>query len=428
MKSSTGAKIFIAFLYLLIIPGTLLASTLRISWNNNPEPDLCGYNIYYGTLSGKYEYVLDVGSSVCVDIDGFQEDTVYFIAITAYDFSGNESDFSREVNILIHEDLLGRLLAILNGVLDFIGVGGDTSTDACQYSLGDFSEVGGYIPVNTTGVVRIDYSDVAPAEEFTEGEYLIKDVIIDVDEVLDLATIYPPGTYTYVSLTDRVPEIIDGVFYTSEPGAYLFLVQDMSGGFINFLRISVVDAFCDIDNYLPGADMFLDIASAGISLFLSESALNASVPVGIDCGGASSSAMSALSVNEPYRVVFDIVPYGLVLTEPAQVSVLYDGPGPVVVEVFDEATKQWIELDDVDLYDGVVSFSTTMLGSFKVYTPSSDGDTDGFSYGSSGGGGGCFIDSLQGIRAATYLNSAYIFLAMIMLGRTLLTVSSRKRR
>jgi hypothetical protein len=428
MKSSTGAKISIVVLYLLIIPGTLFASTLRISWNNNPEPDLCGYNIYYGTISGVYEYVLDVGNSICVDIEGFQEDTVYFITVTAYDFSGNESDFSREVSILIHENLLGRLLAILNGVLDFIGVGWDTTSGASQYSLEDFSETEGYVPVNTASVVRIDYSDVAPAEEFTQGDYLIKDVIIDSDEALNLATSYPSGTYTFVPLTDRASEIIDGIFYSSNTGAYLFMVQDMAGGFINILRVSVVDEFCYEADYPPATGTFLPIDSVGISLFLPESALNAPFPIGIDCGGASSSAMSALFVHEPHLVVFNIVPYGLVLMEPAQISVLYDGTGPVVVEVFDEATKQWIELDDVDLYDGVVTFSTTVLGSFKVYTPPPDTDTDGFSYGNSGGGGGCFIDSLQGIRAETHLNSAYIFLAMIMLGATLHTVSSRKRR
>jgi len=424
MKSSYGAMISIGACFFLLISSTLFASTLRISWNNNTEWDLAGYKIYYGSVSGAYGYVLDVGESVCVDIDGVEEDTVYFLSVTAYDDAGNESDFSREVCVYIHRDLLGRLFSIVDGILDFFGIGQDDGADASQRSLAEFLEVGVYLPVSTTNVVQIDDSDVGPLEEFTDGGYIIRDVILDADEPLDLATIYPAGTYTFVSLSERVPEILDGVVYPTEPGAYLLMAQDIAGGFVNILRISVVNAFCDTAEYLPGAETFFDIASAGISLFLPESALNASVPVGIDCGGASSNAMSAVSVRESFRVVFDVVPYGLVLMEPAQISVLYDGVGPVVAEVFDEATKQWVELSDVYLHDGVVTFSTTMLGSFKVYTPPPETGTTGFSYESSSGGGGCFIESVQGIRAA---NCAYIFLAMIVLASTLCRASLRKR-
>jgi hypothetical protein len=305
-----------------------------------------------------------------------------------------------------------------------LGIGQDEGVDARKCSLSEFLETGVYLPVSTTNVVQIDDSDVGPLEEFTDGAYIIRDVILDADAPLDLATIYPAGTYTFVSISERVPEIVDGVVYATEPGAYLFMVQDMTGGFVNILRISVVNTFCDTAEYLPGAETFFDIASAGISLFLPESALNASVPVGIDCGGASSYALSALSVRESYRVVFNVVPYGLVLMEPAEISVLYDGVGPVVAEVFDEATKQWVELSDVYLRDGVVTFSTTMLGSFKVYTPPPETGTTGFSYESSSGGGGCFIESVQGIQATS---GAYIFLAMIVLGATLRRASLRKR-
>jgi|GEM_PF-571608 len=427
MKSSYGAKISIGAGFFLLIYSSLFASTLQISWNDNTEPDLAGYRIYYGSVSGAYGHVLDVGGSVCVEIEGIEEDTVYFFAVTAYDQAGNESDYSREISVLIHEDLLGRLRSIVNGFLDFLGVGEDPVGDARECSLQDFDEEGGHIPATTTSNVTIDDSDVEPAEEFTEGEYIIKDAIIDADGVLDLGRIYPAGTYAFVCLTDRVPEIIDGMVYVSEPGAYMFLVQNTAGAFINILRISVVDTFCDTADYLPGADTLLEIASFGISLFLPESALNAPVPIGIDCGSASSNALSALSMRETSRVVFNIVPYGLVLDEPAQISVPYDGANPAVVEVFDEATKQWIQIEDVDVYDGVVTFSTTMLGSFQVYTPSPDAGSNGFSYESSGGGGGCFIESLQDIRTMTDLNSAYILLAMIVLGLTLRRVSSRKR-
>ena len=426
MKISYGAKITISVCFLLLICTTLFASTLRISWNNNTEPDLDGYRVYYGTVSGTYGHVLDVGGSVCVDIDGVEEDTVYFFAVTAYDLDRNESDFSREVSVLIHENLLGHLRVFVDGFLRLIGLGGDTATDVPRHSLQDFEVRGGFVPVNTEGIVQIENSSVVPSEEFFEGDYIIKDAIIEAGESLDLAEIYPARTYTFVSLTDRRSEIIGGIVYASQPGAYMFMVRDMAEGFVTILRVSVVDTFCYTADYLPGGEIFfLDIDSVGISIFLPESALNVSVPIGIDCNGASSNAMSALSVNKTNRVVFDIVPYGLVLPESAQISVPYEGLGPVVVEIFDEATKQWTQIDDVDVHDGVVTFSTMMLGSFNVYTPVPGTESDGFSYGSSGGG--CFIDSVYNLRDATHPNSVYVFLSMIVLGAALRTVFSRKR-
>jgi len=66
-------------------------------WNENREPDLAGYNIYYSdAYDGKY-YI--IGSSpYCSFIDN---DAVngekYYYAVTAYDYNGNESDLSFDV-------------------------------------------------------------------------------------------------------------------------------------------------------------------------------------------------------------------------------------------------------------------------------------------------------------------------------------------
>lgn len=64
--------------------------------------DLAGYKVYYGKASGAYTEIKDVGPT---DTPGTPEYTVadlesgshYYFAITAYDTSGNESNFSEEV-------------------------------------------------------------------------------------------------------------------------------------------------------------------------------------------------------------------------------------------------------------------------------------------------------------------------------------------
>ncbi len=90
-----------------IIPLTILliglsltvsfAYTVTLSWDANTESDLAGYKVYYGTSSRNYTETIDVGNTTTYQITGLSEGTYYF-AVTAYDTSGNESDYSEEVS------------------------------------------------------------------------------------------------------------------------------------------------------------------------------------------------------------------------------------------------------------------------------------------------------------------------------------------
>lgn len=60
--------------------------------------DLAGYNIYYGTTSRGYINVIDVGNVTNYTIGNLSWDIVYYFTVTAYDTSGNESEFSNEVS------------------------------------------------------------------------------------------------------------------------------------------------------------------------------------------------------------------------------------------------------------------------------------------------------------------------------------------
>ncbi len=73
-----------------------------LTWNNNTEPDLAGYNIYRSTISG-----FDPNQSTLVDSSiiensyldsGLDYSTTYFYKVTAVDVSSNESDPSNEVS------------------------------------------------------------------------------------------------------------------------------------------------------------------------------------------------------------------------------------------------------------------------------------------------------------------------------------------
>lgn len=59
--------------------------------------DLAGYRLYYGTRSGQYSQVITVGTYTTAEIGNLESGT-YYLAVTAYDIFGNESDFSEEIN------------------------------------------------------------------------------------------------------------------------------------------------------------------------------------------------------------------------------------------------------------------------------------------------------------------------------------------
>jgi hypothetical protein len=81
-------------------PALAPAAGLSVSWDPNSEPDLAGYRIYYGTAPGGYEAVVTVGSETYAhQLAGLAPETTYHVAVTAFDLSGNESDFSEERSV-----------------------------------------------------------------------------------------------------------------------------------------------------------------------------------------------------------------------------------------------------------------------------------------------------------------------------------------
>ena len=70
-----------------------------VQWDPNPEPDIGGYKIYYGTSSRIYDVVLDVGNVTNSIVTNLLHGTKYYFAATAYNTVPLESDFSDEVDV-----------------------------------------------------------------------------------------------------------------------------------------------------------------------------------------------------------------------------------------------------------------------------------------------------------------------------------------
>ena len=68
----------------------------RLGWTASPDPNVVGYNVYYGGQSGVLSSHLRLGNVTNVTINGVAGSVVYFV-VKARDSAGNESVPSNEV-------------------------------------------------------------------------------------------------------------------------------------------------------------------------------------------------------------------------------------------------------------------------------------------------------------------------------------------
>jgi hypothetical protein len=79
------------------------SSSIILSWetpvsqaDGKPLADISGFNIYYGNSSLAYSERIDAGNIRTYTLENLPSGT-YYLAITAYDSVGNETDFSSGV-------------------------------------------------------------------------------------------------------------------------------------------------------------------------------------------------------------------------------------------------------------------------------------------------------------------------------------------
>ena len=89
--------------YILVVTmlffSTILArASVTFAWDPNPEPDVIGYRLHYGTQSGVYSTILDIGNYVSETLTNLQAGNTYYVTVTAYNSVG-ESGYSNEVSI-----------------------------------------------------------------------------------------------------------------------------------------------------------------------------------------------------------------------------------------------------------------------------------------------------------------------------------------
>lgn len=79
---------------------TLAWDTPALNSDGTILDDLAGFTIYYGQSSQNYSESIDAGDVNDYTVDNLTSG-MWCFSVTAYDASGNESDFSNEVCMLI---------------------------------------------------------------------------------------------------------------------------------------------------------------------------------------------------------------------------------------------------------------------------------------------------------------------------------------
>lgn len=72
---------------------------VNLAWNANPESDISGYKLKYGTSPGVYPNVVSVGTTPSTSISGLAEGTTYYFVVSAIR-SGLEGPVSAEISHL----------------------------------------------------------------------------------------------------------------------------------------------------------------------------------------------------------------------------------------------------------------------------------------------------------------------------------------
>ena len=103
LRSGRRGILYIVFL-LASSTSLFAAAPLTLAWNTNPESDIAGYRVRYGTTSGTYTVTKEAGNSTTTTIPDLVPGVRYFITVSAFNNAGLESTASAEITTVYEPD------------------------------------------------------------------------------------------------------------------------------------------------------------------------------------------------------------------------------------------------------------------------------------------------------------------------------------
>jgi len=98
-----GRALALAVLSSLALPAAVHAADaappVSLAWNANPESDVAGYKVHFGTQRGVYTNVVDVGLVTQASLPPLLMGSTYYLSVSAYNSTGLESPRSAEFSV-----------------------------------------------------------------------------------------------------------------------------------------------------------------------------------------------------------------------------------------------------------------------------------------------------------------------------------------
>jgi hypothetical protein len=92
-RSFGNAIALLTAIIAVFVPSSLHAEiTLKLAWDPNPETDVVGYRVGWGTYPDQMTFQMDAGANTSVAIEGLNDDTIYYFTVAAINAAGLVSD------------------------------------------------------------------------------------------------------------------------------------------------------------------------------------------------------------------------------------------------------------------------------------------------------------------------------------------------
>jgi hypothetical protein len=178
----------------MVTPTTSVERRMTLAWNANAESDLAGYKLHYGFSSGVYQQSIDVGNQTQYTLGSLTEGATYYLALTAYNASGLESDYSNEVTYTVPTSQTSTSAVVSRAATS--SEDATSADDTLDYGLAAAAVVADWtLPILVDGAQTVT---LGMSETATDGW----------DERLDEEASADTGALSLVSLgTTDVPEL-----------------------------------------------------------------------------------------------------------------------------------------------------------------------------------------------------------------------------
>ena len=221
------------------------ATTVRLAWDRNPEPNIAGYRVSYGTTGGSYSYDVDVGPATNCAISGLQPKTTYYFAVKAYNALADISDYSTEIRYPFSQPGNSGEVAASSSSGDLSASSAHSALAAgSSSSSGGGTGAGGGCFIATAAYGSYMAPEVMALREFRD-HHLLTNIPGRVFVKLYYRTSPPVAHFIHDHETLRtisrwaLTPVIYGVNY---PGALLSILLLSMLGFLLYMRLSQINS------------------------------------------------------------------------------------------------------------------------------------------------------------------------------------------